>query len=206
MSTVQTKNEAIKTFIADMYEQYEYDLGTVILLPEFTGSDDTGWAPDMNGTGIRTSSGENDFIRLGALVLGDDFKEEYRYKNTFKPTDTLKRIIKSMRATVGSKVPGKLIRIDSMDAFRTKNPEEDIKWADKAAGIACKAGDNYIYSRIEHVMATSKEDIIIPHTNRVEISENGRQKAAARVKSLTPNSDAIKDAANAKLQELKSGK
>ena len=206
MSTVQTKNAAIESFIADMYEQHNYDLGTVILLPEFTGSDDTGWAPDMNGNGIRKAKGENDYIRLGSIVLGDNLRAVPRYTNTFQPTQSLENLMKLLRAKEGSKITGKLIRVDSMTPFRRTNPELDIKWADKAAGIACMVDDKHIYSRTEHVMATSKEDIVISHTNREQIAENGRQKAAARVKSLTPNSDAIKDAANAKLQELKTGK
>jgi hypothetical protein len=202
MSTVMTKNEAIKTFIADSYSLNDYDLGTAILLPEFVGDDTTGWEPDMSSTGIRAASGENDYIRLGALVLGDGFKEEYRFNNTFKAPDALKRILTSMRATVGSRVPGKLIRVDSMTPFRTKNPEEDIKWADKQAGIACMVDDKRIFSRIEHVMSSSKEDVIIQHTNRDAISANGRAKRAASVKSVA-NSDALREAAAAKLAELK---
>jgi len=199
MSTVMTKNEAIKTFIADSYAMNDYDLGTAILLPEFVGDDTTGWEPDMSSTGIRNSNGDNDFIRLGALVLGDGFKEEYRYNNTFKAPDALKRILTSMRATVGSRVPGKLIRVDSMKPFRTKNPEEDIKWADKQAGIACMVDDKRIFSRIEHVMSSSKEDMIIQHTNREQISDNGRAKRAASAKSMTT---AIFEAAKEKLAEV----
>jgi hypothetical protein len=202
MSTVQTKNEAIKSFIADAYAEHDYDLGTVILLPEFKGSDDTGWVPDMDSNGIRSAKGENDYIRLGSLVLGDNFKDEYRYTNTFKTNESLQRILKALRSTVGSKMPGKLIRIDSMTPFRTTNPELDIKWADKAAGIACKKGDKHIYSRIEHVMVSTKEDRILEHDNREEMVANGRAKRAAELKSLG-NSDALRAAANEKMNELK---
>lgn len=206
MSTVISKNEAIKNFIADAYEMHDYDLGTPILLPEFIGDDTKGWEPDMSSTGIRTTNGENEYIRLGAIVLGDGFKEEARYLNTFKAPDVLRRVIKAMKATIGCKVPGKLIRVDSMRPFRTTNPELDIKWADKQAGIACKVDEAYIYSRIEHVMSSSKEDVIIQHTNREQISENGRAKRAASLKSVTANSDAMRAAANEKLQELKTTK
>jgi hypothetical protein len=203
MSTVKTKNAAIKSFIANMYAQFNYDLGTVILLPEFTGNDDTGWLPDMESNGIRKGSGENDFIRLGSLELDDNLKAAARYTNNFQKTEELEDLIKMLRVKVGNKIPGKLIRIDSMAPFRRTNPELDIKWADKQANIACMVGDSYIYSQTRYVKATSKEDIIIQHTNREQISENGRTKRETSMKSTTANSDAMKTAANAKLDEMK---
>jgi hypothetical protein len=51
-------------------------------------------------------------------------------------------------------------------------------------------------------MVSTKEDRILEHDNREEIVANGRAKRAKELKSLG-NSDALREAANEKMKELK---
>lgn len=170
---MQTKNEAIAAYLKSASKVH--GIGAVILLPEFTGSDDSGWIPE--GNGIRGTKKEGtSFIRLGAVVLGDGLKTTVRFTNDFMPTTELTETFDMLSVTPGGKVPGKLIAHERLEAFRRTNSDQDIKWADKTAGLPCLVEDQPIYRRIEHTMNLNKSDMLVQHTNTQALSENARTK------------------------------
>lgn len=181
---MQTKNEAIVAYLKA--QSKVHGLGSVILLPEFTGSDDNGWTP-VEGNGVRSTKKEGtSFIRLGSVVLGDGLKVTVRYTNDFLPTEDLLTTLDMLCVVPGGKVPGKLIAHERMEPFSKTNSARDIKWADQKANLACMVDDQPIYRRIEHTTNMSKEDITIQHTNGAAISANASAKWAATNKSVTP--------------------
>ena len=196
---MQTKQQAIETYLKA--QTGVHGLGSVILLPEFEGDDDNGWTP-VESNGIRsTTKGEQSFIRLGSVSLGDGFKTQVRYTNSFLATEQLVATMDMIGAKPGSKLPGKLVIHERMMPFSKSTPTNDIKWADKAAGIMCtfqgtKDGITYdepaiIYRRTEHKMDSNAQDILIQHTNGAAISAHASTKFQA-------NSNALKNAARRK--------
>lgn len=169
---------AIHAFIAQQL-QGANSYGKVIVIPEFTMDANGAWTPDMDSV-IRVANNPNDasagFIRLGTKVLGDGLKEQYRFTNAFQDTAALANLLTTLGAGAGSVVPGKLVVEESLVPFSTTNPARDIKYADQAAGIACKVDDKVIYRRIVHTTKLDREDINIAHTNRAEISANAATK------------------------------
>lgn len=166
-----TKNEAIVSYLKA--QSKVHGIGTVILLPEFVGSDESGWLP--SGEGVRgTKKDDTSYIRLGAMVLGDGLKMTARYTNTFMATTELNETLDSLSIVCGGKVPGKLIAHERLTPFRRTNGELDIKYADRVANIACTVDDQPIYRRIEHTTDMSKADITVQHTNGEFISNHAR--------------------------------
>ncbi len=200
---------AIMNYIADSYVDNDYELGTCILLPEFTLDSATGeWVPAPNA--IRSANNPNDptaaYIRLGCLEIGDGGKPVARYTNTFMAQGDMALSLKLQKASAGKKFKGQLVIEESLTPFSTTNPARDAKMA---GTIACvftgtrMVEDELrtytqapIYRRTVHTTNMQKTDILIAHTNREAISE------AARVRWNTnnkANSNGIKDAAAAKM-------
>ncbi len=215
---MQTKNEAIASYLKNATKVH--GLGSVILLPEFAGSDESGWAP-VAGNGVRTSDKMKEgqaFIRLGSVVLGDGMKVVSRFTNDFQPTAQLADTLDMLGIVPGSKVPGKLCVEESMRPYRKTNSEQDIKWADQKAGIMCtftgttkemdaegKLVDVIydspapIYRRTVHKMDINAADTLITHTNRSQISAHASAKwAVEHVKAVSP---AVMDAGAIELRK-----
>ncbi len=209
-----TKNEAIIGYLKNASKVH--GIGAVILLPEFTGSDDSGWTP-VASNGVRAvtkgaNAGVTSFIRLGSVVLGNNLRTAYRYTNDFLPTNELVETLDMLGLVPGSKVPGKLIAHERLIPFSPTNAERDIKYAGSGSGLLCTFTGTHngvvydtpapIYRRIEHKMNTNTEDILIAHTNEAALIENARAKwVAANVKGANTGMDQAKMKA-AKIAEL----
>lgn len=68
-------------------------------------------------------------------------------------------------------ISGKIIFIESLTPFNTKNPERDYKIAGET-GILCKVDDKPIYRKTLYKLTTNSEDVGIAHTNSEQIKES----------------------------------
>jgi hypothetical protein len=65
---------------------------------------------------------------------------------------------------------GKIIIKESLTPFNKENPEKDLKMAGET-GVTCKVYDEPIYRQSFYTANLEAEDVLIAHTNTIEIRE-----------------------------------
>jgi len=76
--------------------------------------------------------------------------------------------LNSLGLAHGMELPGNIYIKESTTPFRVNNPENDLKYAGKT-GVICMQDENPIY-RITVYSSGSDEDVLVKHTNSVEIA------------------------------------
>lgn len=142
LTEVQRKacNQAIKTFLTKA--TIANGKGSVILLPEFEEGADGTWSPVAGTTGVRPTSTNSAFMRFGMMTINAKSGVlQPLYTNVFGDSEddiAMRLLFIDPNAKVGGSVHGVRIVIhEQLRAFGRKNPDADIKWADKAANIPC---------------------------------------------------------------------
>ena len=81
----------------------------------------------------------------------------------------------------GEEITGRIIVVESFDAFNPENPDRDLKIAGDT-GIICRVDDQPIYRQTFFTPNVNAEDELIMHTNAEEIK--GVQSAQRGFKSV----------------------
>jgi hypothetical protein len=189
---------AIHSYIANATAKY--GRGSVILLPEFEEGANGEWTPVV-GTGIRPTSNNSAFLRLGKMGINQSTgKPMFLYTNHFGDSENeLSNMLAYVdsSATIGSAVKGiRLVVHEQLVPFSRTNPDRDIKWADADAKLACTkniADDDGvvtavpIYRRTKVFFADDEgnypdnaKNILIAHDNALELSEAAFRKFQAK--------------------------
>jgi hypothetical protein len=139
LKQLKANREAIHNFIHQ--QSNAAPKGSVILLPEFEENADGSWSPTSH-KGARLTKDNSAFVRFGKRTFTNG-KFNYLFTNFFSNDgeQELMNILNYLdpSATIGSAIKGvKLVVHESVYPFSRTNPDRDIKWANKDAGIACK--------------------------------------------------------------------
>lgn len=102
---------------------------------------------------IKTTIDDNNFLRrksVSALIQGNlvDLQAEGYF--------------------AGQELPGKIVVVESINPFNSKNPARDIKHAGNT-GIICTIEGLPIYRKTVYSLSTNAEDIFIKHDNVEQI-------------------------------------
>lgn len=87
-------------------------------------------------------------------------------------------------------LPGKIIVIESLEAFNEKNPSRGVKEAGKT-GIVCTYGGMPIFRKTVYTENATAQDTYVKHDNIEEIkAAYAKQKAAeGKSEAITPNGE-----------------
>jgi hypothetical protein len=66
--------------------------------------------------------------------------------------------------TLGKTLPGKIVVIESLEPFNSKDPDRDYKYAGQTGIICCQDGQP-IYRKTQYTLDLNKEDVLVEHTN-----------------------------------------
>lgn len=70
----------------------------------------------------------------------------------------------SYAKTLGKTLPGKIVVIESLEPFNSKDPDRDYKYAGQTGIICCQDGQP-IYRKTQYTLDINKEDVLVEHTN-----------------------------------------
>jgi hypothetical protein len=84
--------------------------------------------------------------------------------------------------SVGQKLPGKIVVMESFQPFNQENPDRDLKIAGDT-GVICRVDDEPIYRQTFYTTNENAVDELIMHTNANEIREV--QAAKRAIESLS---------------------
>lgn len=78
--------------------------------------------------------------------------------------------LKESGFVAGTEIPGKIVVLESLTPFNTKNPDEDLKVAG-TTGVICRLDDQPIYRKAFFTTNQNLSDEFVTHTNTDEIRE-----------------------------------
>jgi hypothetical protein len=140
-------------------------------------------AADKNGNviGISPNNPEYGWIRVeqNARVINDR-----GWLRNSKRSALIKGKVEDLLAAnyrEGEEITGRIIVVESFDAFNPENPDRDLKIAGDT-GIICRVDDQPIYRQTFFTPNVNAEDELIMHTNAEEIK--GVQAAQRGFKSV----------------------
>ncbi len=137
-SRMQDLRDVMDAYLDDVVSKFGY--GT-ILLPEFKEFADGSWMPMLPyGLPLREVASDL-FFRFGTRKINELNKKRYHYTKKLSRNDVLiysHMIAHEPDARIGRPVRGvRLVIHESLEPFNKENPDADIKWEDKQAGIMC---------------------------------------------------------------------
>lgn len=129
-------------------------------------------AADKNGNviGISPNNPEYGWIRVeqNARVINDR-----GWLRNAKRSALIKGKVEDLVASNykdGEEITGKIIVVESHEAFNPENPDRDIKIAGDT-GVICRVDDQPIYRQTFFTPNVNAQDELIMHTNAEEIKE-----------------------------------
>ncbi len=66
--------------------------------------------------------------------------------------------------SLGKYLPGKIVVVESLEPFNSKDPDRDYKYAGDTGIICCQDGQP-IYRKTQYTLDLTKEDVLVEHTN-----------------------------------------
>jgi hypothetical protein len=136
---------------------------------------------DKNGNivGVSENNPEYGYVRVEQT---GSFINDQGWLRISRRSALIKGLVKDLietNFTEGQELPGRIVVIESLEAFNTENPDRDLKIAGDT-GVVCRIDDQPIYRQSFYTTNGSMQDILITHTNSEEIREvQAAQKAVS---------------------------
>lgn len=137
--------------------------------------------PDENGNNIRQSKNpEYGFVRV--VQEAASFGGRNGWANTSNRSALIKgkmEALEQLGLAKAKKLDGKIVILESTEAFNPKDPDRDLKIAGSTGIICCTADGEPIYRTTYYDPTGSDVDELIPHANGDAIREANNQGAEA---------------------------
>jgi hypothetical protein len=136
---------------------------------------------DKNGNivGVSENNPEYGYVRVEQT---GSFINDQGWLRISRRSALIKGLVKDLietNFTEGQELPGRIVVIESLEAFNTENPDRDLKIAGDT-GVVCRIDDQPIYRQSFYTTNSDMQDQLITHTNSEEIREvQAAQKAVS---------------------------
>lgn len=127
---------------------------------------------DKNGNVVRVyeENPEYGFIRVEQDVFEINSKGWLAAKTRSARIQGKVEDLKKTGYVDGTTIPGKIVIVESLQAFNPENPDRDLKIAGNT-GVICRYDDQPIYRQTFLTPNLNAFDELIPHTNTDEIRD-----------------------------------
>ena len=126
-------------------------------------------ADDM-GNVVRLSKNNPEYshIRLGYKSISIGKGGWLRERNLTTLIMGTTEDLTSYAKNLGKTLPGKIVAIESLEPFNSKNPNRDLKYAGDT-GVVCCVDGQPIYRKTEYTYDVNAQDVLINHDNGDDI-------------------------------------
>jgi hypothetical protein len=130
-------------------------------------------APNANGQVITVSPKNPEFGWVAVESIQPTFNEGFLKlgKRVAFIAGSVKEL-EEFNFVAGEELPGKIVIKETLEPLNAKDATMGIKYpsaAGKKAGLACTVNDQPVYRKSYYTPDTSKQDVMIAHTNGADI-------------------------------------